>query len=287
MEDIPAVKQSTPGLYRFTLLRDKKNNDAWNSMFRGGHANGFYWVTEKVSLGINGDPELAKGVAVDICRINFVDFWISVGLFTIYLLVVILGIIFGDLLRDNNGDLSMIGVAKVQKRAFSLGRVQMAIWTTVVLPSFLFIWLATTNYDIITPGVAGLMGISLLTAVSAAAIDNSKLQDTINKIKDLQKKSEDPAIDPKAKEDLDEQIDALKETINAKSRGFFKDICCDANGLSFHRVQMIARTIVLVMIFIESVYYQLVMPEFPAALLALQGISSGTYLGFKFPEKQG
>jgi hypothetical protein len=27
------------------------------------------------------------------------------------------------------------------------------------------------------------------------------------------------------------------------------------------------------------------MPEFDASLLTLMGISSGTYLGFKFPEK--
>jgi len=28
------------------------------------------------------------------------------------------------------------------------------------------------------------------------------------------------------------------------------------------------------------------MPEFSATLLALQGITAGTYLGFKIPEKQ-
>ena len=44
-------------------------------------------------------------------------------------------------------------------------------------------------------------------------------------------------------------------------------------------------TFVLVMVFIKAVYDEALMPEFDATLLGLLGISSGTYLGFKFPEK--
>ena len=39
-------------------------------------------------------------------------------------------------------------------------------------------------------------------------------------------------------------------------------------------------------IFVASVYKDLAMPEFNATLLGLMGISSGTYLGFKVPEKK-
>jgi hypothetical protein len=35
-----------------------------------------------------------------------------------------------------------------------------------------------------------------------------------------------------------------------------------------------------------SVYKDLAMPEFSATLLGLMGLSSGTYLGFKVPEKK-
>lgn len=38
--------------------------------------------------------------------------------------------------------------------------------------------------------------------------------------------------------------------------------------------------------FISSVYNNLTMPEFSATLLGLMGISSGTYIGFKFPENK-
>jgi len=45
-------------------------------------------------------------------------------------------------------------------------------------------------------------------------------------------------------------------------------------------------TIVLGIIFVSSVYNNLSMPEFSTTLLGLMGISSGTYIGFKFPEKK-
>jgi hypothetical protein len=44
---------------------------------------------------------------------------------------------------------------------------------------------------------------------------------------------------------------------------------------------------VLGLVFIRSVLLQLVMPDFDTTLLGLMGISSGTYIGFKFPEKLG
>jgi hypothetical protein len=50
---------------------------------------------------------------------------------------------------------------------------------------------------------------------------------------------------------------------------------------------MFVWTLVLGVIFCVSVYNSLEMPEFSATLLGLMGISSGTYLGFKVPEKQG
>jgi hypothetical protein len=48
---------------------------------------------------------------------------------------------------------------------------------------------------------------------------------------------------------------------------------------------MFAWTLILGVIFVGSVYHNLEMPQFSATLLGLMGISSGTYLGFKVPEK--
>ena len=49
---------------------------------------------------------------------------------------------------------------------------------------------------------------------------------------------------------------------------------------------MLAWTIALGIIFLYSAYTTLATPNFDANLLTLPGISSGTYLGFKFPEQQ-
>jgi len=80
-----------------------------------------------------------------------------------------------------------------------------------------------------------------------------------------------------------EEIQSLLDD-RPTSKGFFEDILTDDVGISFHRFQMFVWTIVLGIIFIFSVYRQLAMPEFNDTLLALMGISSGTYLGFMFAE---
>ena len=86
---------------------------------------------------------------------------------------------------------------------------------------------------------------------------------------------------------VNQQIQTLTPPASAGiSAGFLRDILSDASGYSFHRFQIFAWTLVLGVIFISSVYNQLTMPEFSTTLLGLMGISSGTYIGFKFPENK-
>jgi hypothetical protein len=85
---------------------------------------------------------------------------------------------------------------------------------------------------------------------------------------------------------VNQQIQGLTPATDTSiSKGFVRDILSDGGGYSFHRYQIVAWTIVLGIIFISSVYNNLTMPEFSTTLLGLMGISSGTYIGFKFPEK--
>jgi hypothetical protein len=91
-----------------------------------------------------------------------------------------------------------------------------------------------------------------------------------------------------------EQLEALKRKIDEATSGltkpvsvtFWDDLVTDANGPSFHRFQMIAWTLILGGLFLVGVYKDLAMPQFSGTMLALMGISAGTYLGFKIPEKQ-
>jgi hypothetical protein len=41
----------------------------------------------------------------------------------------------------------------------------------------------------------------------------------------------------------------------------------------------------LAIVFVDAVYKQLALPVFSDTLLGLMGVSAGTYIGFKFPEK--
>jgi len=207
-------------------------------------------------------------------------------------------------------------------RPYNLGRTQMAFWFFLIYASYIVIWLITDALDTITPALLGLMGISAATALSEAMIDSSKNDARDTQLRDLtaEKESLEQSIpelqsqvtalssktsmtadDLSNRDSLNAQLqvartrlgqankqikDLTPQSSSAVSAGFLRDILADATGYSFHRFQIFAWTIVLGGMFISSVYNQLTMPEFSATLLGLMGISSGTYIGFKFPEEK-
>ena len=81
------------------------------------------------------------------------------------------------------------------------------------------------------------------------------------------------------------QIASTPAPAASRSIGFVKDLFSDGDGISFHRFQIIVWTVVLGIVFVKVVHSDLAMPDFDATLLGLIGLSSGTYIGFKFPEK--
>jgi hypothetical protein len=205
-------------------------------------------------------------------------------------------------------------------RAYNLGRTQMAFWFFMIYASYVTIWLITDALDTITPSLLGLMGISAGTALGEALIDSGKDNANADQLQTAtaQKQSLEQSIP-----ELQTQVDALnaktslapedtsnRDSLNKQlqdsrtqlaqlnqqiqsltpavaggvSKGFLSDILGDGSGYSFHRFQIFAWTIVLGIMFASSVYNNLTMPEFSATLLGLMGISSGTYIGFKFPE---
>lgn len=136
-----------------------------------------------------------------------------------------------------------------EKSTFSLGRTQMAWWFFLIIASFGFIYSITGDYtNIVTSQAVTLLGIGAGTGVSAALIDEG------NKAGEKKR--------PVA--------------------GFLQDILYNQNGLCFYRFQIFIWTIVLGLIFVFEVLKNLKMPEFDSTLLVLQGVSAGTYLGFKF-----
>jgi hypothetical protein len=196
----------------------------------------------------------------------------------------------------------------------------MAFWFFLIYASYLVIWLITGALDTITASLLGLMGISAGTALGEALIDSGKTEAKSGQLQNLaaeQQALEQSDVQLQAQiAELNNKTEsgdvALRDSLNKQlqdnrtrlaainqqtqtltpspssevTAGFLRDILSDGSGYSFHRFQIFAWTIVLGIMFVASVYNNLTMPEFSATLLGLMGLSSGTYIGFKFPEQK-
>lgn len=139
------------------------------------------------------------------------------------------------------------------RRAFSLARVQMAAWFYAVLVAYVFLYLVTGALDTISATVLGLMGISAATGLAATIVDTGTM---------------------------------APGEVAVTTQGFVQDLMREGAGLSLPRLQIAAWTVVLLFIFARAIYDTLAMPEFSGTLLGLMGISGGTYVGFKPPDKK-
>jgi hypothetical protein len=137
------------------------------------------------------------------------------------------------------------------RKPYSLSLVQMASWFFVIISSWLMLYVVKHTMNTITDTLVVLMGISAGTGLGGMTID------------------------------------ANRQRQARRSQGFLRDILSDEYGISFHRFQIFAWTLVMVAVFLRQVTAYLEMPEFDSSLLILMGISSGTYLGFKVSEKPG
>ncbi len=168
---------------------------------------------------------------------------------------------------------------------FSLSRMQGAWWFFVIIAAYLFIGTITGDFsNSVNSTALILLGIGAGTVIGSAAIDAQKDTDkergaTAAAIKNVQAEL-DASTDPIQQKRLASQLKKLK----GESEGVFKDILSDANGISFHRFQIMIWTIVLGFIFIIAVYQGLEMPTFNTTLMGMLGLSAGTYLGLKIPE---
>jgi hypothetical protein len=179
----------------------------------------------------------------------------------------------------------------------------------VVLGGFIYIWLVTGDYNTLTAGVLGLIGISSTTGLAAISMDTSNKDEAAIVIQKLKKETATliaqikqlevvlAQTPPNASElnlERDQKLQRLDEiaveqrtgssvSIPMRNIPFVSDLLQGDQGISFHRFQLVAWTIVLGCIFGYSVFNELRMPELDATLLGLMGISSGTYVGFKFP----
>jgi len=262
-----------------------------------------------VSIGLADGSAIPSASTVDLVVIPQGPFFLWLAIFTVISIAFWVLAVRSNLLR------APAPTQDAGKRPpYSLGRTQAAWWFFIVLASYLFIGLVTVDFGTpITSTVLTLLGISAGTVVGAAFIDQSKntplataeaakaaqaLQTQVSTLETQVAATKTvvasmaagaPAeaqmkLDLATKtSDLEQKKSALMKT-RSQSEQFLLDILSDVNGVAFHRFQIVAWTLVLGIIFGHEVYKVLAMPTFDSSLLALMGISSGTYLGMKIPE---
>jgi len=168
--------------------------------------------------------------------------WEGGAILLAVLALLLYGIFKSGLIRDSG----LPADGKKENRPYSLARVQMVWWFSIVFLSYVVLWLLMQELPDIPASALGLIGMAGGTALAAAAVDKGRPV---------------PA-----------------------SQGFWLDISTDANGVTLPRLQQIAWTALLGIVFLSQVVTRLAMPDFDSSILVLMGISAGTYLGFKVPE---
>ncbi len=212
---------------------------------------------DTIQFTIGTGPNVATALYDKMYELDFIE---TKDKWTKYL-IVIAGLIIAfittrTLMRDSNKILRDSGVTKDGKRMppFSLARTQMAFWTIIVLISIIYIWWETGTLVSLTSQVLILLGISAGTTVTANYIDKQDL------------------ADPKVK---------IRHQDGDHDGNFFSNLVSDQKGLSIHRFQNVVFSLAIGLYFLYEVFKNHQIPELDDNLMALMGISSGTYLAIK------
>jgi hypothetical protein len=309
------------GRLSFHIARTAESDEAWADILGAPPIGSrFFARPVEISVGLAGSSaeptDITGANRMTFVRIRQVRFFVCTVLLLAFMIAMVLAARKSDMLRDSGpAPPDPADPRRKLTKAYSLGRLQMAWWFFWVIVSFLFIWQITGATDIVTPSVLALIGIGAGTSLGAAAVDLGKTDEARTRLRTIE--ADRLALEAEilrldgllagvpAPANLDQlraeraakaaRLVAVTEEIARLTAvaqgplptdGFINDILTDGHGMSFHRFQMFVWTIVLWMLFVFSVYHRLSMPDFSATLLALLGISAGTYLGFKIPERQ-
>jgi hypothetical protein len=242
----PAGIDLESGTLTFVLDRNERNKGIWSQFLYDPLFEPY--VTMRVSAGVRGSRPLPRADGANMA-LRLKKLWVDVR--TWLLLALLLCVAIALVVYARRSDMLREGPPiDGVRQPYSLARAQMAWWFFLLVVGYVYIWLVTGDRDSITPSLLGLVGISAATALAAVAVTRR------------------PVRPP-------------------TSAGLWRDLATDDRGVvALDRFQVIVWTLVLGGIFLSSVLWDLTMPEFSATMLALMGISSGTYIGFKLPMRE-
>jgi hypothetical protein len=284
---LKGLETSTYGAGRddlsFFLNRTTDNKDSWAALLRNPV---FQPRPVALSIGMDDGPPVKSEVnGFELETIDRAWFAAWMAGFVVLLALFVWAARASDIVREGGPQ-----PANGRRKAYSLGRCQMAFWFFLIAMAFCLIFLITWDVDSISQGVLGLMGISAATGLAGAVVDTSKNGAAESQKTDLMAQNVSLAAgqpDPQRQADIKAKLAQVNAQLQTSpTDGLINDLLSDATGISFHRFQMVVWTIILGIVFVVRVKGDLVMPDFSATLLGLMGISSGTYIGFKFPEQK-
>ncbi len=254
----PDIYDDAKNQLTFHLERNADNKDIWTALLREPYKAPHRDVL--VTVGVADSPPLTSNAHFTLVVVK----WAWYAWLWILLLIIVLIAFFWlaakrDVLRDGppvNGT----------RQPYSLGKSQMAWWFFLIIIGFVMIWLISGDRDTVTASLLTLMGISAGTGLGSSLIERNAKNPPAPAAGAV------PAAPP-------------PPPPPAVSRGWLQDILSDSNGsIALHRLQIVLWTFVLGIMLIVAVVTSLTMPVFNDTLVTLMGISSGTYVGFKFAE---
>jgi hypothetical protein len=282
-DELPRLDLLTRGYLVFVLARTSQTKDAWKTLM--GKPTSLS-RTFRVTVGPEGAAPFESDARLTLHLFRAGWIWaLSVISFVLALILIKKWDTASRLLRNN--------ATTKEDGPYSLARVQMAWWFVSVVVVYIGIYAVTGYYDVLSGSVLTLIGISSGTAAFATVVDSTGRNEAQKRVITLQDEMQKlkiaalPGHPESAEHDGDirsmrDEIDRMERIVNPGSKGFPRDILTFAGSeTGLHRLQMIVWTLVLWVIFIIETYRTLAMPDFSGELLALMGISSGTYVGFK------
>lgn len=295
----PVIVDREVDAIRFDLKRTEVSSSTWDSIL-GRPVIGTRSI--ELSMGYVGGERWPGTATADIVVLPLLRFAVSAIFVAVLLLIFLVYLVpYTNIVRDagsNPGPFTL--------KTYSLSRCQMALWFFVILGSYLLIYSTTWNTSISISALV-LMGLSFGTGAAGKMVDTVKARSakseadtlTTERISILSRISPLNAahkqLPTSAQTTLEaatarlaqiqNRLNELTQTIApSASQSAIPDLFTDDGGASLHRFQMAAWTVVVVAIFLHSVYVELSMPELSPALLGLMGISNGIYIAMKTTE---
>ncbi len=283
------------GFLEFYLVRTSAAKDAWNRIMSRPLSP---TRLIPISIGYADQAPIRSGLSINFVIVPQWEAFLAIGFWVVVVAVFIGFAKTTSIIRDGSPTAS-----------FSLARTQAAWWFFIILGAFMFVAAATGDVNGALSGTAlTLLGIGAATAGASAVVNSSQageqqaaehrvqaqIADQTNQVAAIQAQvgQAGAAAQAAAQARLDaaNAVLARKRSLLQQLRtpyeaeNFLKDILSDADGISVHRFQMVAWTLVLSFIFAKQVFDTMAMPDFDANLLTLQGISAATYVGLKMAE---